>query len=106
MNLLILVVDDEPDSKCCSGSSSGMISAPVGSHGVPPIPPPPHSSASPMQADADNRGLRLRADARERSMTSSQRLSINRRALLARTAAAMVAMPAIVRAQGGPFNSD
>ena len=34
-------------------------------------------------------------------MTSSQRLSINRRALLARTAAAMVAMPAIVRAQGG-----
>jgi hypothetical protein len=36
-------------------------------------------------------------------MTSSQRLSINRRALLARTAAAMVAMPAIVRAQGGPF---
>ena len=36
-------------------------------------------------------------------MTSSQRLNINRRALLASTAAAMVAMPAIVRAQRGPL---
>jgi branched-chain amino acid transport system substrate-binding protein len=36
-------------------------------------------------------------------MTSSQRLNINRRALLASTAAALVAMPAIVRAQRGPL---
>ena len=36
--------------KCCSGSSSGMISAPVGSPWSLPNPPPRHFSALPMQA--------------------------------------------------------
>jgi branched-chain amino acid transport system substrate-binding protein len=36
-------------------------------------------------------------------MTSSKRLRMNRRSLLASTAAAMVSLPAIVRAQGAPL---